>query len=310
MWFLILSFMLSLSLCHFTTLAGAQDSKDGALVAHKKTHVDNNPHQRTTVVTAAALTYGITSFRQFILPLRRVYDGDVVLFVSDKLKRNVVELCAKYNISTRALPTGSRLGLKGNRYIGYAEVCADYHWCFATDFRDVFFQANPFATLPVGYDLVLAEEFSPVKIETCPFNREWIQTCFGTKFLREIGQNTPICSGTIMGTPRGFKTLMNGMLQALELTKDVRTCTSRDQGLLNYLYFANKLSVPVQVQPRGNGIVNTVGYITPRYTIRNYMHGSSGLVRNNDGTVSPVVHQYDRFPELKTLLSSLIKNHE
>ena len=31
------------------------------------------------------------------------------------------------------------------RYQGYAEVCkaGKYDWCFATDFRDVFFQVRP-----------------------------------------------------------------------------------------------------------------------------------------------------------------------
>jgi hypothetical protein len=36
------------------------------------------------------------------------------------------------------------LSVKKARYDKYAELCALYEWCFATDFRDVFFQADPF----------------------------------------------------------------------------------------------------------------------------------------------------------------------
>jgi uncharacterized protein (TIGR01627 family) len=94
---------------------------------------------KKTVIIAAAINYGVSEFKNFVSPLRKVYTGDVVIFVNSDLPESVIELCKQHNVFTRALPTGSRLGVKGNRYIGYSEVCNDYHWCFATDFRDVFF---------------------------------------------------------------------------------------------------------------------------------------------------------------------------
>ena len=81
-------------------------------------------------------------------------------------------------------------------------------------------------------------------------------------------------------------------------------CTARDQGHLNYLYFAKHLGVTTVVQSRGEGIVNTVGYITPRTTIDDHLKGD--FVVNSDGKVSAVVHQYDRFPKLNALLSILV----
>jgi len=274
-------------------------------ISKRWTHaVQHLPRPSTTVVIAAALNYGITEFTNFVVPLRRVYDGYVVLFVNDDLPADVIVLCTSHNITTRPLPTGSRLGVKGNRYIGYSEVCRDYDWCFATDFRDVFFQADPFASPREGYDLVLAEEFASVTIKTCPYNSKWIKTCWGEPFLVDIGDNTPICSGTIMGTPHGFEVLMTAMLSEMEATSQTKGCSARDQGHLNYLYFANKLSVPVLVEPRGTGIVNTIGYITPRSTIGDFLN-PNGLVKNTDGSVSSVVHQYDRFPEMKALVVRL-----
>ena len=259
-----------------------------------------------TVVLAAALNYGIGEFVKFIVPLRRVYSGDVVLFVSNSVDDDVAALCAKHEVETRGLPTGSRLGVKGDRFEGYTKVCEAYDWCFATDFRDVFFQADPFASTPDGYDLVLQEEFASLTIKTCPYNSNWIKTCWGTAFLDSIGTKTPICSGTIMGTPRGLEALKKAMFLEMEHTKRVKGCTARDQGHLNYIYHAGKLPVPVLVQPRGRGIVNTVGSITPRDTIGEYLN-DEGRVKNDDGSISAVVHQYDRFPLLKSLLSDFIR---
>ena len=274
---------------------------------------------KKTVIIAAAIGYGIYEFKNFVIPLRKVYTGDVTLFVNAKLPSDVVELCKRHNIFTRALPTGSRLGVKGNRYIGYAEVCSNYQWCFATDFRDVFFQENPFLKLP-NADLILFEEENHVKMGyrkdrpmcrptvsipcTCPYNANWIRTCWGNDFLSSIANETPICSGTIMGTPRGFAELKDKMLAEMDTTDSKDGCTARDQGHLNYLYFANQIDVPTVVQLRGEGIVNTVGYITPRTTINDHLKG--GYVVNKDDKASAVVHQYDRFPELKALLRELV----
>jgi hypothetical protein len=263
----------------------------------------NNVDSNRTVVIAAAINYRISDFKNYILPLRKVYTGDVVLFVNSNLPNDVVELCKQYNIFTRPLPSGSRLGVKGNRYIGYSEVCNGYRLCFATDFRDVFFQANPFQDVPIA-DLILFEEHRRKTIGTCKYNSDWIRSCWGKTFLASISSKPIICSGTIMGTPRGFAQLKDEMLSEMSITKDLK-CSARDQGHLNYLYYNHKIKA--SVQKHGYGIVNTVGYDT-RINVRKYAR--AGAVLQNDGSVSPVVHQYDRFGELKQMLKTLISKIE
>jgi hypothetical protein len=285
-----------------------------------KLPVPEAPNSKTVVI-AAAINYGFTEFKNFIMPLRRVYRDDVVLFINPDVPISVTTLCKQYNITTHPLPSGSRLGVKGNRYMGYYEVCKQYDWCFATDFRDTFFQDNPFPPA-LNADLIFFEEDKHVKMGyregrptctptvsiacTCPYNSNWIKTCWGDVFLSKIADESPICSGTIMGTPSGFAELKDKMLSEMERTSTIKGCSARDQGHLNYLYHSQKIKVRIEVQPRGEGIVNTVGYITPRGTIGEHLN-SEGLVVNKDHTVSAVVHQYDRFSELKYLLNKLSK---
>lgn len=274
---------------------------------HRQLNLNNPKEISDNVIIAAAMNYGIQDFHNFVIPLRKVYDGNVVLFVEHTLQKDVISFCKEYDINTKTLPYETHIGVKGNRYIGYADVCSNYKWCFATDFRDVFFQQNPFKSIPLNCDLILAEEYLPVTIKSCPHNRKWIKSCWGAVFLEKIGKRTPICSGTIMGTPTGFHALKVAMLTEMASSSKIITCTARDQGHLNYLYFSQKLPTLTCIQPRGKGIVNTVGYITPRASIKKYFT-PAGLISNDDGSPSAVVHQYDRFPELIKLQQRLI-NH-
>ena len=107
-----------------------------------------------------------------------------------------------------------------------------------------------------------------------------------------------------MGTPVGFAVLRDAMLSEMTVTATISGCDARDQGHLNYLYYAGKLSsrgVQVEAEPRGFGIVNTVGYITRHRTgkpITAFCNPETGQVLNDDGSISAVVHQFDRHPQL------------
>lgn len=178
--------------------------------------------------------------------------------------------------------------------------------CFATDFRDVWFQSNPFSPHllhrheEARHSIVLATEFANATIGGSNWNAHWIESCWGSAFLSSITTASIVCSGTIMATPLGLEVLRDAMLSEMAVTATLSGCDARDQGHLNYLYYAGKLAsrgVRVEAEPRGFGIVNTVGYITRHRTgkrITAFCDPKTGQVLNNDGTVSAVVHQFDR----------------
>ena len=71
------------------------------------------------------------------------------------------------------------------------------------------------------------------------------------------------------------------------------------QAVLNYLYYSGALEnayLRVELQPRGTGLVNTLGDYKghPRATEFVRAHIRDGVVLNNYGLPSPCVHQYDR----------------
>ncbi len=261
-----------------------------------------------TVIMAAAIGYTLADFRRFIIPLRKVYDGSVVLFSSPR--GAALELCRAQGVQLRELPEESSIGVRANRFVGYDQVCAGYDWCLAVDFRDVLFQSDPFQLLPGGqYELILTQEFSAIRIRDCPHNRKWLGSCWGYDWVESVGHESIICSGTIMGTPLGFQMLRTAMLAEMAVSASKgEACTARDQGHLNYIYLTHKLDHSVVLlEQQGRGIFNTVGYITPKSDIVKHLN-KQGLVANYDGVVSPVIHQYDRFPELRPLVETLTRS--
>ena len=278
------------------------------------------------LIVAAAVNYDISTFSKFIIPLRKVFNGDVIILVGQtELKSRAHRaLCIENRVKMKLIVRKTALGSKGDRFAAYAVECARYSWCLASDFRDVLFQADPFSaveTLPRDVDLVLFLEEDRIKMGvkslplchqtsrgncTCPYNSMWIRSCWGDGFLEKISTSTPICSGVILGTPAGFHDLSRAMLTEMKKSSKKSGCLARDQGHLNYIYHSGSLQVKTHVFRRGKGAVNTVGYISHASILEKV--SLSGLVLNEDRSVSAVIHQYDRFSFLDTLAVSLSEN--
>ena len=294
--------------------------KPGNDIFHHSHHgnMGSRTNKQRTVVMAAAVGYKLRDFQNFLLPLREVYTGAIVLF--GDIDSEALKLCKSLSVENRKLDKKNILGARADRYLVYAEVCAQYDLCLATDFRDVFFQSNPFdQALPAGwgendgYQLILAQEFASMQIRDCPYNRKWLESCWGSEWLQKVWNSGIICSGTIMGTSKGFSMLSELMLT--ELAKSQRkgsSCKARDQGHLNYLYLSGQLNDRnVFVEKQGTGIMNTVGYI-PAQDLHRHMNGDHFFI-NFDGSKSAVVHQYDRHSEfvqfLNTYVDRLLQNN-
>eukprot|EP01138_Halocafeteria_seosinensis_P001316 gb/GECG01001352.1/.p1 GENE.gb/GECG01001352.1/~~gb/GECG01001352.1/.p1 ORF type:complete len:362 (+),score=23.00 gb/GECG01001352.1/:1-1086(+) len=259
------------------------------------------------LIMSAAVGYHYYDYEKFITTLRRHYSGDVVLFVGDNdaWASSLVEKCFGSTVRVVRMNSVVSFGAKGDRYIAYSNYCQNYTFCFATDFRDVFFQDDPFRGVPRGYHLVLMEE-ETTGIGYALSNKRWIRSCWGDKFLYDVFDIPPVCSGTIYGTPHGFRVLKDLMLDEMNRSA-VKKCLARDQGHLNYLVLSKSFPFPILRQARGHSAVNTMARM-PLAQVRSWY--AAGKVYNDDGTVSPVVHHYDRFSELSGLASSLVAKRQ
>ncbi len=101
----------------------------------------------------------------------------------------------------------------------------DKSYILILDFRDTFFQANPFGHLPnppatrphAKYELSLFQENYKVKnIGKCVFNSLWIGRCFGKEALQKLKAFPVICSGSTIGSFSAIHHYVRTMLQSMD----------------------------------------------------------------------------------------------
>lgn len=193
-----------------------------------------------------------------------------------------------------------------------------------TDYRDVFFQKDPFGDgVPEVTGLQLFAEHPRFITASHRFVSGRVKIC--KKGLKMKGRM--ICSGTTIGTREAILDYMTVMYQEMLLWQSDATCYNQtwhggDQAILNYIYHSGGLDhlKPQVFEPR-EGIVNTVGIIGIRHTqfakkLKNSgvshqtylgettkrwisphydLTDSEGFFIDFNGNRSRVVHQYDRF---------------
>ena len=308
----------------------------------------------SSAVIAVAFRYEWVRHAVFVMPLRAHYDGDIILFTEppDKMHPDIRELgrrqrvtflplrhkCVDQNLGRATDPSAADLQECGPswmmkvRFTLYAEQCRRYSLCLAVDFRDVIFQADPFATLahlieananaPPGRrpsfwgpayvggkqpgqepaDLMLACEDARARPVRSTFNKLWLIRCCGYKFYKLVAMtNCILNSGSILGTPAGFDRLAEIMLTPC---LDTNMTHGSDQAKLMWGFYGQQFgNLSVTTERRGMGVINTMRYaphVTEKYTRVLPMDEVQWpkrmpfTVYNDDNrTVSAMIHQYD-----------------
>lgn len=301
-------------------------------------------HIGEDAIFALACNYGINEYKIFAGSLRKFgFNGDIVLAVSplQQISKNI----RNYLNRTRVLAYPFEVDCLGadncklkDNFLGYPdprphrtfaniryalyEYWLQYYstssYILILDFRDTFFQGNPFGDLPKfdtrkpKYDLRLFQENFKVKnIGKCVFNSLWVGRCFGKAALAKLKEYPVLCSGSTMGSGTAVYHYLRTMLASMDTVQCWRKGIESDQGYQNYLYYNGYFTSPdgltnATAFAQGEGVVNTIGALNG-YRVPKEMKGpldthwkirnSEGFITNNDGTVSACVHQWDRWSE-------------
>ena len=230
-------------------------------------------HKGTDAIFALACNYPKIYYQRFVGSLRKAgYEDDIVLAVSpiEKMKPGVQQ----YIKDTKVVAYGFDVDCQGpdncklkDDFLGYPDPRP--HRTFANiryalyeywmrvgkydgrsyililDFRDTFFQLNPFAGFgdfqtrsPYKYDLQLyAENWKVKTIGICVFNSMWVSKCFGKAALGPIRDQAVICSGSTLGSSLAITHYLRTMLQSMDTVKCWLKGIESDQGYQNYLFY-------------------------------------------------------------------------
>merc|ERR1711924_139586 len=141
-------------------------------------------------------------------------------------------------------------------------------WGIVFDFRDTFFQRDPFTLVDRSSKApnlhLFAENRQVKRVGNCIFNSGWLR-CWGKETPKKFANNSVVCSGSTMGSVPALKRYTERMVKEMDKMKCHATParTESDQGYHNYLYDTGELAklpgVRVTHHEQGHGIVNTIG---------------------------------------------------
>jgi hypothetical protein len=206
-------------------------------------------------VMAVAWGYPVTAYAAFLGSLRRTgYSGAILLFEPRPQKKQheqppskeVSEIVAMHGASAQRVDFPRDIPLYVGRFVVYARACREggFLACMSADFRDVYFQENPFLRLPSPTpDLVLPLESKTIGKE--PHNHLGVLKCYGADVVQAISNRTVACAGVLIGSPKGFEVLsetLPALVRGCHLSKGslaVRTAKQliADQAALNVFVY-------------------------------------------------------------------------
>jgi len=299
------------------------------------------------LVMAMAAGYGMRDFRRFVDTMRlgAKYDGDCALFVlkdTSAIKsrefgpwqkaRRVELVYVDEGPGWKVEPGGLYYTVDGwgpgvpaavvryKHYAWFLDKRDPYDVVLWSDFRDAFWQRNPFDDFAAdgkGKGLVFFSEHPVKPLDKDGFSRGWVETCWGRGVLDAHvprGSDTPcLCSGQAMGTGTALLGYLKRYLAAVDAQHrkvphdKCVTTYGIDQGHHNYLVYTQLEKATFEITPWDAGPVATIGFLkhVPPAELR---RDEAGFVLRRDGKRVAIVHQYDRISALNAWLPKYVKN--
>lgn len=182
----------------------------------------------------------------------------------------------------------------------YLKQHPEYERVILTGIRDVIIQSDPFV-----YDSgnALCCFLESKLIGECSWNRMWLSDIYGIQEAEKLYYKPISCNEIIMGNYNRITEYVS--LMASYICKPDSKPLVIDQGVHNYLLWNDMLG-EVQLFKPGEGVVYTMGYvITDNHGKEIFKLNDKNQVLNNDGSVVPMIHQYDRSGTLNTILRDI-----
>lgn len=212
---------------------------------------------------------------------------------------------ARVRRSYRALAPIHATGL---RYLLYLEYLSDpvsppVDRVFLADTRDLIFQSDPFAAARTSQGLTMFLEERSMTIGACLANARWMSACYGAAGLAAIADRPIFCSGTMLGDRDAIVRYLRVLIREITHVAGRRfvEASGFDQACHNHLLYG-ALKIPFVSADNGTSVVMQLAHRASG----DIRFSADGQVLNDDGSVVPVVHQWDRHgARFQTMLDRL-----
>ena len=245
--------------------------------------------------------YGINQLKPWVISAKEVAGDTDVVLVYDNATDETLDWLVEQNVVIVPMLQVRNVPIHVLRFLSIYEYL-DKHWqhydyVVTTDVKDVYFQADPFKFL-VDRKLVIASEGLKYKDES--WGNENLLQAYGPYVYDKFKDNEIFNVGTFGGKSEYVKDMVfhiftNG------INRPIPIC---DQAVFNVL---------INTQPFKDIVTKTIqwaaelGTIMDPSKIEHFKPNllcdepiwEDGKLKYSDGLIFPIVHQYDRVPELK-----------
>jgi hypothetical protein len=258
------------------------------------------------LVLGAAIGFDVAQVRVFVESLRASgYGGDVMMLIRWPGLRVGRYLESRGADVRRVFQTRSfSRSVHAKRYAIYLDYlkarAGHYDQVMMSDVRDVVFQANPFA----GIDSPKCHFYLEAVARTIgadPTNARWVRGCFSAAEADALFPHRISCSGITIGGTAEITAYLERMVAKIDAVppRVYRTIGhGYDQGIHNYLVYLDPAIEGIVEE--NNGHIATMA-LEPREF---YRLDEAARIHGPDGTLYPICHQYDRFPDIRAAVEA------
>lgn len=244
-------------------------------------------------VLGLAMNYPAEALAGFVRSLRAHFQGRVTLVVSDDPGVRALLEAHDVEAVTPPAPRGWTPHFVVERFGLFARALAaapPETPVLLTDVRDVVFQ-GPLFQAPLA-DIEAFPEGESLTFGEHAFNVRYAEALVGRDLSARLDPFRPLCVGTVVGRAGPVLALLRTMLLLMAIPRSGRGgAFGADQAAFNLAIHLGLVEAEVR---RNYSRVATLGWPDSAAA----QAREDGVIVNPDGSISPIVHQYDRRADL------------
>ena len=182
------------------------------------------------------------------------------------------------------------------RYLFQAKWLSDhkekYDKVIMSDIRDIALFGDPFEQIDLNETSVQSFTETKTYRQDTIFNQPWVRKCYGSKFLESIMDEMITCCGTIAGTTGAMLEYLHAFLEEF---KEKIGCHNTGTDTAIHVWIIHKIFPSAQIVDSEHALIRhhpTVEQVVEQFD------AITGGLRNSDGQLFALIHQYDRHPSL------------
>lgn len=257
------------------------------------------------LIVGAFCNYPFEVLKPWIFSIKESgFSGDIILIAIDSKEQTIqqIEACG---VKTIGVKKSGKMMIHMLRFLHIYNYLKQYNnkyrYVITTDVRDVIFQKNPSEWLDVHCKEGVVAQSESIRIKDEKWNRENIIKNFGADFYEDVKNNEVYNVGILAGEASFVKDLCFSLFQMSLNRPDWVADQAAYNMLLSFkpwslVTYKATLADAWAINAHVTNKPDQLNEFGP-FLLEGRPYMEEGIVKNAEGKIFVIVHQYDRVPE-------------